>query len=141
MVAALALLLACGRPHPPEPYVTFTDAQGQPVDVQVEIASTEEQRERGLMGRTVVPEGQGMIFVFPDNADHNFWMKDTPTPLTLACVTEDLRVVGLIDMQPFNLQILHPGVPYRYGVEVAQGFFQRHGVTVGSRVELHLGAR
>ncbi len=140
-LVAAALLLACGRPHPPEPYVTLTASDGRPVDVHVEIASTDEQRQRGLTGRQPLSDGEGMIFVFPESQDWNFWMKDTPVPLSLACISEELRVVGLIDLQPLSLEFRHPGVPYRYAVEAPQGFFQRNGVTLGSAVEPHLGAR
>src|ERR1043166_4776967 len=44
--------------------------------VVVEVASTETQREQGLSGRSALPSGRGMLFVFDADAEWGFWMKD-----------------------------------------------------------------
>src|SRR5689334_7245158 len=45
--------------------IFFTDQSGNQVELDVEIASTEQQRELGLMNRPSMPEDQGMVFLWP----------------------------------------------------------------------------
>src|SRR6202023_1484204 len=49
----------------------------------VELAATPEDRERGLMYRRELPEGQGMLFDFERDQEVSFWMKNTYIPLDM----------------------------------------------------------
>src|SRR4051812_16345138 len=51
--------------------------------LNVEIADTEDRRERGLMGRTSLKDSEGMIFIFDMATQQGFWMKDTLIPLSI----------------------------------------------------------
>ena len=42
--------------------------------VHVELALTEAEQQYGLMGRTRLPEGRGMLFVHDGMAKHPYWM-------------------------------------------------------------------
>jgi uncharacterized membrane protein (UPF0127 family) len=101
----------------------------------VEVARTPQQRARGLMGRTRLDDGAGMLFVFESAAQHCFWMRDTPLPLSIAFVDTDGRILSLADMQPHS-ETLH-GAPadIHYALEVRQGEFHRRGVAAGTRVD------
>ena len=62
--------------------------------LRLAVASTEKQRERGLMNVKRVPPGQGMIFAFPGGDElRGFWMKDTITPLDMVFVRGDGTIV------------------------------------------------
>jgi len=50
----------------------------------LEIAATPEQRALGLMGRSEVPRGTGMIFLFDEPAREGFWMKNCLVALDIA---------------------------------------------------------
>jgi uncharacterized membrane protein (UPF0127 family) len=111
------------------------------VTVQVEVADTPEARGLGLMCRTSLPEGAGMLFVFEESRPWAFWMKNTLIPLSIAFVDEGGRVVDIQDMDvepdPTNpVRTYAPPVPVRYAVEVNKGFFQRSGITAGARMEI-----
>ncbi len=56
---------------------------GETVSITVEIADDDAERSRGLMGRTSLPKGEGMLFVFEENLPLNFWMKNTLLPLDI----------------------------------------------------------
>jgi uncharacterized membrane protein (UPF0127 family) len=114
-----------------------------PVRVAVEEADSPAERQQGLMGRTSLGTGDGMIFVFGDEADgpvtSGFWMKDTLIPLSVAFWDEDGRIVGIRDMQPCTedpCPTYSSPKPYVGALEVNVGFFSEHGVTTGDRVEL-----
>ena len=59
----------------------------------VDIVKSHKQRERGLMNRSVIPDNYGMIFVFPEEKVHNFWMKNTLIPLKIIWVSNKNKVV------------------------------------------------
>jgi uncharacterized membrane protein (UPF0127 family) len=121
------------------PYALLTTAGGNQVMLNLEVADTPEKQERGLMFREEMPEDNGMIFIFPGTTTIAFWMKDTVLPLSIAFVTDDLRIVDIQDMQPQTTDPHIPAAPYRYAIEVNQGYFARHGIAVGDTVQLVLG--
>ncbi len=114
-------------------------ADSKPVHVSVEIASTTPQRQQGLMHRETMSENRGMLFLFAQDVSGGFWMKNTILPLTIAYIGADGRVQELRTGEPFNETILRPELPYRYVLEVNEGWFERHGLGVGSMVELPPG--
>ncbi len=109
--------------------VAFTSAS-----VTVAIASSVASREHGLMGVTRMAADSGMLFVFADDRQRAFWMKDTPMPLSIAFLDASKKVIFLADM-PANTTTLYGGLnaaQMRYALEVNQGWFASHGVAVGT---------
>jgi uncharacterized protein len=110
---------------------------GPPRTVRLEVAADPAARARGLMGRTSVPPGSGMVFLYPVDVRESFWMKDTLVPLSIAFVAADGRVVSVAEMTPCTAdpcQTYAPAGPYRYAVELAAGAFPAAGVGAGDRV-------
>src|SRR3970040_543934 len=112
------------------------------VTLTVEIAKTTETRSDGLMLRKSLPENAGMLFVFEEDARWGFWMKNTLIPLSIGFIDKNWRLIEIKDMpivaDPANgpFPIYESSAPYRYALEVNQGFFQRKGITPGARLEL-----
>ena len=104
--------------------------------INAEIASTSEQRAQGLMFRTELPDGEGMLFVFERDDFLSFWMKDTLIPLSIAFILSDGRIVEIRDMEPGNLTPIVSSRSVRYALEVPQGWFSRVNITVGDRIIL-----
>jgi uncharacterized membrane protein (UPF0127 family) len=107
--------------------------------VAVEIADTPAEREQGLMGRTTLPDGAGMVFVFPEDQRGAFWMKDTLIPLSIAFYAADGRIVKILDMEPCDADpcpLYDPGVAYRGALEVNQGAFESWGISAGDRLRI-----
>lgn len=104
----------------------------------VELATTPEERQLGLMNRQFMAEDRGMLFLFPEiqGEGRGFWMRNTYIPLTIAYLDSSGRVLALMDGTPLDETILRPGVPYSAVLEVNQDWFQRHGLGVGSIVKL-----
>lgn len=87
------------------------------------------------MFREHMPESHGMLFVWPGDQVVAMWMKNTLIPLSVAFIDHDLRVLNIADMEPRSLE-LHPSRgPARFALEVNQGWFDRHGVEAGARIE------
>lgn len=104
--------------------------------VLAEIAATEVERERGLMFRTALEDGKGMLFVFDQDERLAFWMKNTLIPLSLAYIASDGAIRQIVELEPQSLASVQAERSVRYALEVPRGWFERAGVKVGDRMEL-----
>jgi len=131
--AAAALALAGCRDRGP---VAVIRGPGAAVEVSLEVAATPAERERGLMYRTSLAEGRGMLFVFDADGNQSFWMKNTLIPLDLLFIARDGTVVGIhANATPLSTANIAVGKPSRYVLEVPGGWAARHGISAGARVD------
>lgn len=132
LLAALAALCAC---RDRRPAIALHSQGGQSVTVFVEIADTPDTQTLGLMYHQHLDPDHGMLFVFPDERPHAFWMKNTSIPLDLIFIARDGRIVGIhSNAEPFSLAPIDVGVPSRTVLEVNAGFAAAHGLAVGDAV-------
>jgi uncharacterized membrane protein (UPF0127 family) len=120
--------------------LTIVAANGTTAHLQVEIAQTPSELETGLSNRDEVPLDTGMLFVIKQKGP-GFWMKDTRVALSVAFIGECGQIVDIQDMQPLSLDIHSTNADYSFGLEVAQGWFQRNGIAVGDIVSLPMDLR
>ncbi|MSQ61858.1 MAG: DUF192 domain-containing protein [Dehalococcoidia bacterium] len=104
---------------------------GTPIRLFIEIPTTQPAYQQGLMGRAPLPDSEGMLFVMVKQPGCVFWMKDTPSPLSIAFADAEGRIVAIRDMQAFSTELTFPPAPCAYALEVAQRWFERHGVKPG----------
>lgn len=107
--------------------------------LEVEVADSPTEREVGLMGRTSVPAGTGMAFLFDRPAPVRFWMKDTLIPLSIAFWDADGTVVAILDMAPCDADpcpTYGPDVAVAGAVEVGLGALAAAGIRVGDVVRI-----
>jgi uncharacterized protein len=115
--------------------VTFTDAKGQTVDV--EIAENDHDRQRGLMYRKSMPDAHGMIFTFDRKEDHAFWMHNTCIPLDMLYIDDDGLIVGIEENTPtISDDTFQVGCMSSYVLELNAGFSRAHQVRAGQFVKL-----
>jgi uncharacterized protein len=142
ILVALVLAACGGDGDDGRSRVVISTSTGD-VPVQVEVADDEDERARGLMGRTDLDEGAGMVFLFPEATRGAFWMKDTLIPLSIAFYDADGRILRILDMEPCRedpCPVYDPGVAYRGALEVNRGAFERWGVREGDRLSLEASA-
>lgn len=101
----------------------------------VEIAATPEAMARGLMFREHLPEDHGMLFIWPRDQVTGMWMQNTLIPLSVAFIDSEFRVRNIADMEPLSRRIHPSDGPVRYALEVNLGWFERHGVRAGTRID------
>jgi hypothetical protein len=105
--------------------------------VIVEIADSDASRAKGLMMRTFLPQGQGMLFVWPEEGPRTMWMKDTFIPLDIIFIDAQGNIVGIVtDAVPHDLSPLGTDRPARYVLEVPAGDAKRLGLAVGQSLDL-----
>lgn len=120
----------------PSANLTLVGPQGQKVPVTAEIADDEAEREAGLMFRTELVSGTGMLFVFPSPQRLSFWMKNTPLPLDLIFFQaggEHLATVAWA--KPYDETPLGPNEPANTVLEVPGGWAAANGIGPGWRLE------
>jgi uncharacterized protein len=118
----------------PNPKLTTSSLLVGNARVIAEVASTEIERERGLMFRSTLAEGEGMLFVFDKDDTIAFWMKNTKIPLSLAYIASDGTIRQIVDLEPESLASIPSERSVRYALEVPRGWFSRSGVKVGDMV-------
>jgi uncharacterized protein len=113
------------------------DTGAESVLIDVDVAETDEQRAFGLMKRESLPEDEGMLFVFFEDSNSAFTMRNTLIPLSIAFFDFEGKILKLLDMEPCEAEpcpAYDPGVTYRGALEVNQGAFEEWGVEEGSIV-------
>jgi uncharacterized membrane protein (UPF0127 family) len=107
--------------------------------VVAEVASTPDQRAQGLMYREALPDGTGMLFVFPDNQVRAFWMANTYVPLDIAYMDPSYRIVDIVQMEPLVTDTYPSSAPAMFALEVRQGWFADNGISEGRQAEIVFG--
>jgi uncharacterized membrane protein (UPF0127 family) len=151
-LAAAALLGACARetgaaPKPPgdtrlaeRARVVVASPSGRRATVTAEVARTEADRARGLMWRERLGDDEGMLFVFPETADHTFWMRNTLIPLDMIFVDEHGLVTGVVARATPHSEEPRSAGRSRWVLEVNGGWAEAHGVRPGDRVSIEPAA-
>jgi uncharacterized protein len=101
------------------------------VSLQAEVADSDMLRQQGLMLKDTIEESEGMLFVFPIEARHAFWMKNMKFPLDIIWANKDKIIVDIkTDVQPCgrDCETLVPGHFALYVLEVKAGFVKKHGI-------------
>lgn len=119
-----------------EANIVITNSEGDEYKLKVEIADDKEERKEGLMNRESLCEDWGMLFVYEEDVHKGFWMKDTYISLSIAFISEDGTINEIQYMQPRTLETHKPNKPYRYALEVNQGYFSERDIEAGDIVDI-----
>ena len=130
-VAGVLLALAMVSFYKTEP---STEGKFGGVSLTIEYAASVEAREKGLGGRASIPEGYGMLFVFPKEDYYGFWMKDMQVPIDIFWLDDKRQVVSsVLSVTPESYpNVFYPSAPARYVLETAAGFGKAHNITIGT---------
>ena len=108
------------------------------VSLNIEYATTEVAREKGLGGRGSIPSDHGMLFVFQKDDRYGFWMKDTLIPLDIFWLDNKGQVVSIARNVATSTypNVFYPSAPARYVLETSAGFANVHGIATGTPLQL-----
>ena len=103
--------------------------------LKVEVADTQESLANGLMYRSALPDGQGMLFILGPPRQASFWMKNTKIPLSIGYINGNAILLEEHDMQPFDERTIRSAsTEVCYALEVNQGWFQKHHIDPGAKI-------
>lgn len=115
---------------------------GQTIDFTIEVASTKEEKEQGLMFREKLGEKEGMLFLFDTEKPLTFWMKNTFIPLDIIFINENLEIVDIATNFPpcetENCIIYQSNKPAQYALEINGGLAEKLGIKVNDKIRFTL---
>ena len=120
--------------------VRLTRADGTAFDWCLLLADAEILRQRGLMGVRDLAGFDGMLFRFGAEQDEQFWMKDTPLPLSIAFFRADGSFVSAADMPPCppavggQCPLYAATSSYADAIETAKGAVATAAVAAGTTI-------
>lgn len=101
----------------------------------IEIADTDYETQTGLMYRSSMEKNQGMLFIFPNEAMHSFYMKNTEFPLDIIYIDGNQKIASFQkNAQPYDESGLTSKVPIKYVLEVNAGLSDEMGLQVGDSI-------
>ena len=123
-------------------YVEIYTREGNVIKVNIDIAKSPQERALGLSYRKYVGSYDGMWFVFEEDTDGGFWMKDMVIPLDIIFVDSSGFIVDIKENQQICEEdfcpTIKPSKPYRYVLEVNANFCKENGITIGDSIQQHI---
>ena len=106
--------------------------------LNIEIPRNETEFNLGLMFRESLDYDSGMLFVFEENGQKSFHMKDTRIPLDIAFIKEDGTIESIKELKPFTLLPVYSEGDVSSALEVNRGWFAENNVNVGDKIVVPL---
>jgi uncharacterized membrane protein (UPF0127 family) len=103
---------------------------------QIEVVSTLEDRNTGLMHRKSLPDDGGMIFVWDRKKIQCMWMKNTLIPLSVAYIEDTGEIIDIYDMVPLSMKSVCSKKPVLYALEVNKDWFKKNEFHVGDFINI-----
>lgn len=105
------------------------------VHFDIEIADTDYDTQTGLMYRNTMANKQAMLFVFEDESERFFYMKNTKIPLDLIYISAEKKIVSFQkNASPMDESSLPSNAPAKYVLEINAGLVDSFGFVVGDLV-------
>ncbi len=112
--------------------------------VHVELAKTEVEREYGLMERTSLPQGRGMLFIHDEPGRYGYWMYHCKIGLDIIWMDGNHRIVEMSPNTPPCKGAAKSCPSYGgketsvYVLELPVGSIKAHGLDVGQTVNFNV---
>ena len=119
--------------------ITFHLDNSKSIMLICDVADSIFAKTKGLMYRSSLPDGRGMLFPFLFSWYRVFWMKNVTIPLDILFISNDFRVVKICEASA-NTNMLHKAYWaygfFKYVVECNRGFCRKHNISVGCKVSI-----
>ncbi len=107
----------------------------------VEVVDTPAEREQGLMFREQLDENKGMFFIFENEGNYPFWMKNTLIPLDMIWIDFSGKIVDIKEADPCDADpcpiVYHQGNA-KYVLEINKGLSAELGIEIGNNARSSL---
>ena len=102
--------------------------------LSLEVPTTPGEFKTGLMFRENLDWNTGMLFVFNEDGDHSFHMKNTTIPLDIAFINREGIIESIKQLTPNSKHYVYAESQVLYALEVNRNWFKRNDVNVGDQV-------
>ncbi|MGV1753123.1 DUF192 domain-containing protein [Agrobacterium sp. CG674] len=115
--------------------LTIETSSGKKLEFSVELATTDGQRQQGLMFRKSMAPTDGMLFDFKIDRDVTMWMRNTLIPLDMVFISKDGKVTHVhANAVPHSEDIISSRGPVRFVLELNGGTAKQLGIDRGDTV-------
>lgn len=112
-------------------------AQTGCIDLDLEIADTDQHREQGLMFRENLAPNAGMLLDYQNNQYVTLWMKNTRLPLDMVFIDADGTIRHIHqNATPYALDHIFSKEKVRYALELNAGFVDSYALQIGDTFQL-----
>jgi uncharacterized protein len=126
-------------PRPADTLVMLPDGS----TVHVELATTPAEQAYGLMGRTNLPEGRGMLFI-EEPGLHKYWMYHCKIALDIVWMDSTHRIVEMSPNTPpckgksTTCPNYGGNETSQYVLELPAGSIKKHSLAIGEQIQFRL---
>lgn len=107
------------------------------VVIDIDVAKTDTDREKGLSGREKLAENEGLLFIFEEEGDYGFWMKNMNFPIDIAWLDRNKKIIHIeknILPETYPKTFSSPEKSL-YVLETVAGFFENSKIKIGDFAE------
>jgi len=108
----------------------------------VELAVKPSEQRRGLMFGERLDLDKGMLFVFKEEKEHSFWMKNTLIPLDIIWINSNKEVVfigeNIFPCSEDPCSVIRPGRDAKYVLEINGGMARQIGLILGDKIDFDI---
>jgi len=109
---------------------------------RADVAQTQDERYKGLSGRSSLGEDEAMLFVFDTDKEWAMVMRKMNFPIDMIWLDVNKKVVHVVanaqpDAEPY--EVYAPDVPARYVLEIPAGAAKKFDISVGTQARFDLG--
>lgn len=116
-------------------HLDIEKATGGTVAFAVEVARSEEEKATGLMFRTKLGDGEGMLFPYGRAMEITMWMRNTYIPLDMVFIKSDGTIHRIaVRTEPLSEDVIASQGQVSAVLEIAGGMAERHGIKPGDKV-------
>ena len=109
------------------------------VEYTVEVVSSQESQQRGLMFRENLNSNEGMLFLFKVPKKASFWMKNTLISLDLIFIKENGKVDSIYqNLEPLSLKSIKSKSKVKAALEIPGGHVELHNINHNSYINIGL---
>ena len=112
--------------------------------IRARLADTPQKTEKGLMFVKQLPADEGMLFVFAQQKEQYFWMKNTLIDLDIIFLSSDGRITQLYEEVPHTYTYTPESeIPVvrgsaKYVLEAAAGTITKHHLKSGDKISFSI---
>ena len=115
----------------------INNSKKEMIKFDVEIANTQDKKEKGLMYRTSLPEDEGMLFLFKKAKIVNMWMKNTYIPLDILFIDKNGVIKKIVEnTTPHSLKSHSSDARVVAALEINAMLSDKHSIKIND-VVLH----
>ncbi len=104
--------------------------------LQVRLLRTNEQRLKGVVRFPRISDGEGVLFVYPEEMPDLYWSNRTilDQELSVAFIGSDHKIIRVKQMSPGTGQVVNGGRPAQFLLVTSGGWFRRKNISAGDRI-------